>query len=134
VTHSVVTTAPLRYAGTIRGALSRHGSPSRQRSYISAEGVDLRQALGDRPLIERKRRLRRIVPRVESRLLYVDHVEARGVALFHEACRRDLEGIVGKWKGGRYYTDGQTTSCSARVGVGRGARARSSARSWAVQR
>jgi len=59
---------------------------------------------------ERNRRLRRIMPRIESRLLYVDHVEARGVDLFREVCRRDLEGTVAKWKRGRYHSDGQRTS------------------------
>src|SRR5215212_7353046 len=47
-------------------------------------------------LIERKRILRGIVPPSGSRLLYVDHIEAEGVALFREVCRRDLEGIVAK--------------------------------------
>jgi len=52
------------------------------------------------PLIERKRRLRNIMPRVQSRLLYVDHLERRGCGLYHAACERDLEGIVGKWAKG----------------------------------
>ena len=40
------------------------------------------------------------MPRGESRLLYVDHPRARGMALFREACSRDLEGNrwqVGPW-------------------------------------
>jgi len=73
---------------------------------LSVDGEDLRA----RPLIERKRRLRRIMSRVESRLLYVDHVEGRGVDLFREACRRDLEGIVAKWSHGPYHADGVQTS------------------------
>jgi ATP-dependent DNA ligase len=43
-------------------------------------------------------------------VLYVDHITSRGVDLFSEACRRDLEGIVGKWRDGRYETDGVSTS------------------------
>jgi ATP-dependent DNA ligase len=73
---------------------------------LAVDGEDLR----DWPLIERKRRLRSIMPRVESRLLYVDHIRDRGTALFKAACERDLEGIVGKWADGRYETDGVSTS------------------------
>jgi bifunctional non-homologous end joining protein LigD len=56
------------------------------------DGEDLRML----PLLERKRRLRRLVPRCESRLLFVDHVARRGRDLFRAVCERDLEGIVGK--------------------------------------
>jgi ATP-dependent DNA ligase len=73
---------------------------------LSLEDQDLR----GRPLIERKRQLHRLIPRTNSRLLYVDHIDARGVDLFREASARDLEGIVGKWRRGRYHTDGTTTS------------------------
>jgi bifunctional non-homologous end joining protein LigD len=73
---------------------------------LSVDGEDLREL----PLVERKRRLRRIVPRIDSRLLYIDHLEQRGVDLFRESCGRDLEGIVGKWRDGRYETDGVSTS------------------------
>ena len=73
---------------------------------LSLEGEDLRHL----PLVERKRRLKRIMPDIESRLLYVDHMPERGRALFDAACERDLEGIVAKWKRGRYETDGVTTS------------------------
>ena len=73
---------------------------------LAIDGEDLRA----RPLVERKRRLRRIMPRVESRLLYLDHVDGRGVDLFREVCHRDLEGIVAKWRHGRYHDDGITTT------------------------
>jgi bifunctional non-homologous end joining protein LigD len=73
---------------------------------LSIEGEDLR----DRPLVERKRRLRAIMPRIDSRLLYVDDLPRRGTALFTAACGRDLEGIVGKWRDGPYETDGVSTS------------------------
>jgi hypothetical protein len=56
-------------------------------------GCDLRAL----PLLERKRRLRGIIPRQPSPVLYVDHVAERGVDLFAAAC--DLEGIVAKnWR------------------------------------
>jgi hypothetical protein len=53
--------------------------------------------LGGVPLLERKRRLRGIVPYADSRLLYLDHVEQRRVDRFRVVCERDLEGVVGKW-------------------------------------
>jgi len=73
---------------------------------LSVDGEEL----CERPLIERKRRLRAIMPRIESRLLYVDHVAKRGTALHREACKRDLEGIVAKWADGPYHSDGIRTS------------------------
>ena len=62
------------------------------------DGQDLR----DRPLIERKRALRRIVPDGCPFLLYVDYVAAEGERLFQLACDRDLEGIVAKHGQSRY--------------------------------
>jgi ATP-dependent DNA ligase len=50
------------------------------------------------------------MPRIESRLLYLGHVAGRGVDLYREVCRRDLEGIVAKWRFGRYHSDGITTT------------------------
>ena len=50
------------------------------------------------------------MPRIDSRLRYVDHLAGRGRDLFREACRHDLEGIVGKWAHGPYYDDGVSTS------------------------
>lgn len=73
---------------------------------LACEGEDLTLL----PLIERKRRLRRIMPRVVSRLVFMDSIEERGVDLFSAACDRDLEGIVGKWKQGTYGRDGTSTS------------------------
>ncbi len=73
---------------------------------VSLEGEDL-TAL---PLLERKRLLRSVMPRIDTRLLYLDHVEIRGCDLFLAACNRDLEGVVGKWTAGTYQTDGRRTS------------------------
>jgi ATP-dependent DNA ligase len=73
---------------------------------LSIDGQDLRS----RPLLDRKRHLRRIMPRIESRLIYLDHVVARGTALFDSICMHDCEGIVAKWARGRYETDGCSTS------------------------
>ena len=50
------------------------------------DGKDLRQL----PLRTRKRRLRGLMPRVESRLRYVDHMDVCGVELFAAACESHL--------------------------------------------
>jgi bifunctional non-homologous end joining protein LigD len=59
------------------------------------DGDDLREL----PLIERKRRLRRVIRASRNPgLLYADHVERYGVKLFSAICQRDCEGIVAKHK------------------------------------
>ena len=57
--------------------------------------------LRELPLLERKRRLREIVPRRDSFLRYVDAFD-QGLELFRLTCEKDMEGIVGKWRGGAY--------------------------------
>lgn len=64
-------------------------------------GRDLRAL----PLLERKRALRRIL---RLPLLFVDHIEARGVDLFKAACEQDIEGIVAKLAHGRYEPEATT--------------------------
>jgi ATP-dependent DNA ligase len=73
---------------------------------LSIDGQDLTGL----PLLARKRRLLRIMPTIETRLLYLDHIEQRGCELFRVACERDLEGIVAKWGQDSYRTDGRATS------------------------
>jgi ATP-dependent DNA ligase len=51
-----------------------------------------------------------LIPSVPTRLMYVDHVLARGKDLFDVACLHHLEGIVGKLASGRYYADGTRTN------------------------
>jgi len=60
--------------------------------------------------VDRKRRLARIMPRIESRLMFLDAIRARGTRLYELACERDLEGIVAKWARGTYQCDGRGTS------------------------
>jgi ATP-dependent DNA ligase len=69
-----------------------------------------REDLGALPLSQRKRRLAAIMPRVECRLQPVLSIRERGRDLFRLACDEDLEGIVAKWTGGPYQTDGASTS------------------------
>ena len=73
---------------------------------LRVNGRDLRAL----PLLERKRELRSIIPRIDTRLLFLDHIETRGRDLFAAACEQDLEGIVGKWARGTYHTEGRQTS------------------------
>src|SRR5262249_51004812 len=73
---------------------------------LQIDGEDLRAY----PLIERKRRLRAIMPRIDSRVMYLPHVERRGINLFQAVCERDLEGIVAKWSRGPYHSDGVVTN------------------------
>ena len=54
------------------------------------------------PLIDRKLRLRAVVPKRGERLLYCDHVEGDGEGLFRLACQHDLEGVVAKRKSDPY--------------------------------
>jgi bifunctional non-homologous end joining protein LigD len=63
---------------------------------LSIDGEDLRAS----PLVQRKRRRARIMPPVESRLMFLDAIRARGTRLYELACERDLEGIVAKWARG----------------------------------
>ena len=60
------------------------------------------------PLIDRKKELRSIVPLRGSRLLYVDHVVGRGQEMFKLVCCADLQGVVAKWRRGRYMPDDRT--------------------------
>jgi ATP-dependent DNA ligase len=66
-------------------------------------------SLCSRALLERKRRLRRLVPVSGSRLLYLEHVAERGRDRFQAACDSDLEGIVAKYRRGSYCTAGRAT-------------------------
>jgi len=61
------------------------------------DGSDLR----DRPLLERKRLLRKLLPRHPKSVLYVDHV-ASGTGLFQVICDRDMAGVVAKQANARY--------------------------------
>jgi ATP-dependent DNA ligase len=63
---------------------------------LELNGCDLHQL----PLIERKIRLKRIMPKMDSRVRYVDHIVGSGKKFFERACAEDLEGIVGKWRFG----------------------------------
>ena len=73
---------------------------------LAINGKDVRHL----PLRERKRQLAQVMPRIESRLLFLEPIERSGCRLFELACERDLEGIVAKWRHGTYQSDGRATS------------------------
>lgn len=61
-------------------------------------------------LLERKKKLRRIIPPQPFPVLYTDHETGQGARLYEAACSMDLEGIVAKWKHGTYVEDEHATS------------------------
>jgi bifunctional non-homologous end joining protein LigD len=63
---------------------------------LQCDGLDLTYS----PLVERKQRLRAILPKNSQSVLFCDHIEAAGEELFALACKRDLECIVAKHKFG----------------------------------
>jgi bifunctional non-homologous end joining protein LigD len=50
----------------------------------------------DLPLIERKRRLKEVIPSGAVSLHYADYIAGNGVALYEMAVKNDIEGIVAK--------------------------------------
>jgi bifunctional non-homologous end joining protein LigD len=82
-----------------RDLLFRRGEPRFVAfDLLWCEGEDLRYV----PLLDRKARLRSVVPGDGERLLYCDHLEWDGEGLFRTVCQHDLEGIVAKRKYGPY--------------------------------
>ena len=59
---------------------------------LEIDGEDLRSL----PLIDRKRRLRKLLRRPQRGLQYVEHFDGCGVKMFEHVCRLGLEGIVSK--------------------------------------
>ena len=70
------------------------------------DGKDLRSE----KLTDRKHELRRLLTKASaSRILYADHIERHGMALFQRICEMDLEGIVAKHSFGVYVTEQERT-------------------------
>ena len=80
--------------------MARRGEPR----YYAFDLVWLNgQDLRSKPLLERKRRLRRPIPPNDSHLLYVEHLEeGDGRRFFELVCEQDLEGIICKPKTSPY--------------------------------
>jgi bifunctional non-homologous end joining protein LigD len=83
------------------------------------DGVDLHQT----PLVERKKKLRKVIERSEcSEIIYSQHVERDGKLLFQEICERNLEGIVCKRRMGVYSEHGWLKVKNPRYTQGEGRR------------
>jgi bifunctional non-homologous end joining protein LigD len=63
------------------------------------DGEDLRPL----PLIERKKRLRRLIRSQKWPLLYLDYIAENGSGLFEHSRPLDLEGIIAKRKDSHYH-------------------------------
>lgn len=59
---------------------------------IEIDGIDIR----DLPLIERKKKLRKLIGRATAGIQFVDHLKGDGEAVFRHVCEMGLEGIVSK--------------------------------------
>lgn len=89
--------------------LFRRGMPA----FVAFDVLQVgRQDVRRWPLVARKRLLRRVV-RPDAGVLYADHVDGQGRALFDVVCRQDLEGIVAKVKTAPY--DPQRTSTWVKI-------------------
>jgi bifunctional non-homologous end joining protein LigD len=74
---------------------------------LMVDGKDLRTER----LTDRKHELRRLVSKTPaSRMVYVDHIEHQGTALFERVRKLDLEGIVAKHSYGEYVTEPERTT------------------------
>jgi bifunctional non-homologous end joining protein LigD len=69
------------------------------------DGEDLRRL----PLLERKARLKKLVPKRNAVVQYVDHFEGDGIKFFVGVCENGLEGIVSK-RADAHYESGRTKS------------------------
>jgi bifunctional non-homologous end joining protein LigD len=88
---------------------------------LMSDGKDLRPER----LTDRKHELRRLLSKAPARMVYVDHVEHHGTALFEQVCKLDLEGIVAKHSYGNYVIERESTTwikiknCSYSESIGR---------------
>ena len=75
-------------------------------------GRDLR----DLPLVERKKRLRKLIEKSKSPyIICAQHVRGKGTARYREICKRDLEGIVAKRKDAPYTSTAQWLKCAEKA-------------------
>ena len=54
------------------------------------------------PLVERKAKLQKILPKSKSRLRYSDHIVGSGEKLLNQFCAAGLEGVISKLATGKY--------------------------------
>src|SRR5215831_5908217 len=87
------------------------GSPEEKQAFLLSANLSTRhfavRDLRDRPLLERKSLLRKLLPRHPKSVLYVEHV-SNGADLFRVICERDMEGIVAKQASATYTPEATT--------------------------
>jgi bifunctional non-homologous end joining protein LigD len=78
----------------LRRGLGKKSAPFRYYAFdlLVLDGEDLRE----RPLLERKRRLRSLLHEASDTLVYVEHMKGDSRRIVHHACELGLEGIVSK--------------------------------------
>ncbi len=87
--------------------LFRRGTPSFVAfDLLWVDGRDLRHD----PLHERKAALKALLRNPPAGVLYADHIEGNGIALFNRVCELDVEGIVAKLRYGPYVSDRDASS------------------------
>ncbi len=64
------------------------------------DGEDVRE----KPLLERKALLKKLLKRPLARIHYSDHFDASGAQVLHQACSASLEGIISKRAGDAYHS------------------------------
>ncbi|MER8886603.1 DNA ligase D [Mesorhizobium sp. M0816] len=72
---------------------------------LHLDGRDLRQ----QPLVERKAALEKLLSDTAPKLIYAEHLKVSGSAMFAQACRMGLEGIVSKRADAPYRSGVQTS-------------------------
>lgn len=79
--------------------MKRHGRSAREyRRRSKRLGIPVRNL----PLVERKKILRKVIPRKSSSVGCVSYVDRGALKLFELVKKRDLEGLVVKRKDGKY--------------------------------
>lgn len=94
--------------------LDEHGKPNFQKlqnyktndkyviQYYVFDCIELDgKNITDLPLVERKERLKKIIPKSEV-IVFCDHVDTEGKALFREMKKMNLEGMIAKRKNSKY--------------------------------
>ena len=92
----------------LQEALSaKHGADLRYVAFdlLMLDGEDLRRL----PLVERKKRLKKLLGRLKQPLAYGDHLEGDSDKVLKEACRLGIEGLVSKEKTSTYVSGRAST-------------------------
>jgi bifunctional non-homologous end joining protein LigD len=88
------------FEGMRSRAIKKGGEPVNFFAFdlLFLNGKDLRAL----PLLERKKRLRELIPKKSGRLHYVDHIETEGEFVFRGAVKAGMEGVMAKRADSQY--------------------------------